>query len=68
MPKLLSAFRGAPGVQGTQFIKDSLANYGVSNYTMWKKLLHIIPQYNPGFRLEGMRKTTESLREDSLRF
>jgi hypothetical protein len=38
MPKLLLAFRGAPGFQGTQFIKDSLANYGVSNYMVWKKL------------------------------
>jgi hypothetical protein len=35
---------------------------------MWKKLLHIISQYNPGTRLEGMKKMTGSLREDSLRF
>jgi hypothetical protein len=68
MPKILSAFREAPGFQGTQIIKHSLANYGVSNYMMWKKLLHIISQYNPGSRLEGMTKMTGSLREGSLRF
>jgi hypothetical protein len=55
MPKLSSAFSGAPGFEGTQFVKDSLANYGVSNYMMWKRLLHIISQYNPGTRLQGMR-------------
>jgi len=35
---------------------------------MWKKLLHIISQYNPGTRLEGMTKMTGSLSEDSMRF
>ena len=48
MPKILSAFRGTPGFQGTQFVKDS------PNYMMWKKLLQIISKYNQGTRLEGM--------------
>jgi hypothetical protein len=67
MPKLLLAFRGPPGFQGTQSVKDLLANNGISNYMMRKKLLRIISQYNPGTRLERMRKMTGSLREDSLR-
>jgi hypothetical protein len=51
----------SPRIPGTQFIKDSLANYGVSNYTMWRKSVQ--SRLSPGRNEEN-----DSLREDSVMY